>query len=498
MTNEWGISPLGAAFLKKQEGFRNKPYWDVRQWSTGYGTRAAGPNDVVDQAEADRRLMNETGNVSNWLKSNITAPLSEQQEDALISFGYNLGTDDLDKLKGDINSGAWDRVGQRMLSFHNAGGVPNEGLKNRRAAEVEMLTGQKPGLAQMLAGTSMQPQSGGPMPAIPAPPSGRYSKIADALLASAAGAKPRGWGDLLNAAGDLALGYSLGDKHDTEEKAYRSKLSEALMGAKDPDALVNTLLSSGDPSLQNAAVNLKVAGMKPQKPEIGRFKVENGAVIDTATGQIVSGEMKPKDDAPSGYRTAPDGSLQFIPGGPADPALKAKSEGDPKITDISALRKEAASGTNVKKFDDAIGSYQSMLVSASSDNATSDLDMIYGLAKIMDPESVVREGEFETVRNSSSIPNQIKGYWEFLLKGKGKLDAATRQEILGIAANRLNAYRGEAVSGMDRYKAIAEKQGIDPSLIVREFPEVPQYQPKKDASPDQIKDKYRQKYGIQP
>lgn len=174
--------------------------------------------------------------------------------------------------------------------------------------------------------------------------------------------------------------------------------------------------------------------------------------------------------------------------------------GDPetKITDITAMRKEASSNTNVKKFDDAIGSYQSMLVSANSDNATSDLDMIYGLAKIMDPESVVREGEFETVRNSSSIPNQIKGYWEFLLKGKGKLDAATRQEILGIASNRLNAYRGEATKSMDRYRSIAEKQRIDPSLVVRDIPEVPQHKPKQDMTPDQIKDKYRLKYGIQP
>lgn len=35
---------------------------------------------------------------------------------------------------------------------------------------------------------------------------------------------------------------------------------------------------------------------------------------------------KPKDNAPSGYRTNPDGSLSFIPGGPADPSMKPASK----------------------------------------------------------------------------------------------------------------------------------------------------------------------------
>lgn len=35
---------------------------------------------------------------------------------------------------------------------------------------------------------------------------------------------------------------------------------------------------------------------------------------------------KPKDNAPSGYRTNPDGSLSFIPGGPADPSMKPQSK----------------------------------------------------------------------------------------------------------------------------------------------------------------------------
>ncbi len=298
MENTWGISPLGIDFLKKQEGYKPRAYNDYKQWSSGFGTRSY-PGEVIDKAEAERRLMAETANVSNWLKSNVTAPLSENQEDALISAGYNFGTGPkgLARLLGDINASKWDSVANRLQSFNKAGGEVNEGLVNRRKAEAEMLLG-KPLPNAYIGGTAATPSAGpAAMPQMPAPPNGRYSKLADMLMASAAGAKPTGWGSLLNALGDLGLGYSLADKHDTAEKGYRSKLSEALMGAKDPDALTNTLLASGDPDLQNSAVQMKVAQMKPTKPEIGRFKVEGGAVVDTTTGQVVHGELKPKEAA---------------------------------------------------------------------------------------------------------------------------------------------------------------------------------------------------------
>jgi len=40
---------------------------------------------------------------------------------------------------------------------------------------------------------------------------------------------------------------------------------------------------------------------------------------------------KPKDNAPSGYRANPDGSLSFIPGGPADPAMTAPRPSKPNL-----------------------------------------------------------------------------------------------------------------------------------------------------------------------
>jgi hypothetical protein len=159
------------------------------------------------------------------------------------------------------------------------------------------------------------PVAGGPVPLELVPPSQRHSKLADALLASAAGAKPKNWGELLNAGGDLALGYVLGDKADKQQQAYQGKLAQALMGASgDTNNLAATLLGSGNPELVQQGVALKVAQAKPQT-QVGRFRPSKQGVIDTVTGQVVPGTEGNTAEAAE-YGTSPqyfvdkDGNLK--------------------------------------------------------------------------------------------------------------------------------------------------------------------------------------------
>jgi hypothetical protein len=157
------------------------------------------------------------------------------------------------------------------------------------------------------------PIAGGPVPLTA--PNMRYSKLADALLASAAGAKPKGWGDLLNSAGDLALGYTLSDKADKQQSAYKGSLAQALMGANDTDSMARTLMSTGDDDLVKQGVALKVAQAKPQS-QVGRFRPSKQGVVDTMTGQIVPGTEQSGADAAE-YGTTPvpytdkDGNLRY-------------------------------------------------------------------------------------------------------------------------------------------------------------------------------------------
>lgn len=54
-------------FVRKQEGFNPKAYWDNKQWSIGYGTRAAGPDEVIDETEGQRRLTSELAKAGDYV-----------------------------------------------------------------------------------------------------------------------------------------------------------------------------------------------------------------------------------------------------------------------------------------------------------------------------------------------------------------------------------------------------------------------------------------------
>jgi GH24 family phage-related lysozyme (muramidase) len=321
---QYDVSPFTLDFIKGLEGYTPKPKWDYKQWSSGYGTRWEPGQPMGTRADHEAALASEAGKVSSWLDQNVKVPLDANKRAALTSAGFNLGTgkDGIGRLLGDINAGNWDSIARRLPTFNKAGGEVNEGLVNRRAKEVALLLGQNSADASMnqnpyadpnnphsagfrrpapigstVAGGT--PAGGGqpmPMEALQAP-SGQYSKLAQALLASAAGAKPRGWGDLLNATGDLALGYSLSNKDERRQNEYQSKLAQMLGGAS-PDQIPDAMINSGDPAMMQQGVQAKMqaaaAQAKANAPLRGKDKFMStpSGVFDVETMQVIPGTEK--------------------------------------------------------------------------------------------------------------------------------------------------------------------------------------------------------------
>ena len=131
------VSESGLEFIRKKEGFTPVAKWDFKQHSVGYGTKGR-PGERITVEEAERRLREEAGEVSNWIEKNVKVPLSQDQHDALVSFGFNLGTGNLEKLRDDINAGEFERVAERMLTFDKADGKTEPGLVRRRQEEAMM------------------------------------------------------------------------------------------------------------------------------------------------------------------------------------------------------------------------------------------------------------------------------------------------------------------------------------------------------------------------
>jgi hypothetical protein len=128
------------------------------------------------------------------------------------------------------------------------------------------------------------------------------------------------------------------------------------------------------------------------------------------------------------------------------------------------LRKEFASLPEVKNLKEAIPAYQAVIKAAKINNPQADINLVYGLAKLYDPASVVREGEYSTIANSQAIPEWIKGMAQRLVGG-GRLTDATKKQIVEQASIRLNSYQSEVDGARRGYDEIARRGGLDPQNV---------------------------------
>ena len=94
--------------IKDMEGFSAEPYWDVSQWSVGYGSgcgtdSSVKPDIVLTEEEAEAMLMEDLakkyGKTVNDYCASIGRQPNQQQFDALVDFTYNLG--------GSWTDGCW-------------------------------------------------------------------------------------------------------------------------------------------------------------------------------------------------------------------------------------------------------------------------------------------------------------------------------------------------------------------------------------------------------
>jgi len=126
------------------------------------------------------------------------------------------------------------------------------------------------------------------------------------------------------------------------------------------------------------------------------------------------------------------------------------------------LRKEFTA--QAKPFIEIGQAYQKIESAALNPSPAGDISLIFGFMKILDPGSVVREGEFATAANAGGIDDKIRTMYNKALTGQ-RLDEKIRSDFLAQSRNLIESQRTVSQDLIDRYSTTASQYNLDPSRV---------------------------------
>jgi len=257
-------------------------------------------------------------------------------------------------------------------------------------------------------------------------------------------------------------GYGAGkatQQAEQGQQAFRERMAKALTGGVPSNDTLSSLMS--DPYADGASDAImklwERANPDPNAIKHNNVTIEypNGTKIpvDLATpeGQKMYGEFITKMQS---------GGTGTMPGGGG-------------IKNPFDITKEFNNDKQYQSAQVATATLNSMAKSFKDKSAISDLDFIIGVAKILDPTSVVRTQEGEQVQATQALPSQVAGRLNQLLNGQQQLDDKTRADLYRLAQRRTDELQVQGAQQRDFYGEIAKQNGYDPNTYVPQLPSMP-------------------------
>lgn len=146
------ISDTGLELIKLSEGCICKPYLCAAGVPTiGYGStrhtdgrRVKITDHPITQAKAEAMLRCDVVRTETAVDNFVTAPLKQNQFDALVSLAYNIGLEAFKEstLLKKLNARDYAGAADEFLRWNKAKGKVIIGLTNRRERERAMFMGE--------------------------------------------------------------------------------------------------------------------------------------------------------------------------------------------------------------------------------------------------------------------------------------------------------------------------------------------------------------------
>jgi hypothetical protein len=138
---------------------------------------------------------------------------------------------------------------------------------------------------------------------------------------------------------------------------------------------------------------------------------------------------------------------------------RADKQPQQQFDNSNKLRDEFNGSKVVQNYREVTPIMESMKDAATRPSRAADLNMVYALAKIMDPGSVVREGEMIMVNNTQGIGDRLAGTINSL-NGGAMLTPEARARILEEAQSRFKGLESSYKALEDHYGGMSDRFGL--------------------------------------
>lgn len=265
-----------------------------------------------------------------------------------------------------------------------------------------------------------------------------------------------------------------------EGNALMGQFMGSMTGGASPAGMPPQQPAPDRAQMLSQALSGNPAPMTPDEQGVAKFASSGlAAALPQQPAPMVQ-QAPPVQVADAGAKVSPE-LLQRMQANPQTRGLaqkyiqeqmKAKDDGQ-KPLDLNqrannehAMRKEYA--MLAKPYFDVRDAYARVEQSARSPSAAGDLALIFNYMKMLDPGSVVREGEFATAQNAAGVPDQIRNIFNRVASGE-RLNDNQRTDFVGQARGLMSVQERQYKAIQDQYRGIAERTGIDPRNVIVDF-----------------------------
>ena len=154
------------------------------------------------------------------------------------------------------------------------------------------------------------------------------------------------------------------------------------------------------------------------------------------------------------------GEVIYEPAPTAEPAFDAEA--------VQSARKEFTALPQVKSFADQTAAYGRIISSVADPSPAGDLSLIFNYMKVLDPGSVVREGEFATAQNAGSIDDRTRGLYNRIVSGE-RLSEAQRADFADRATRLYSGAEQQYRDIADQYGGFAQAAGLPVEQVIPDY-----------------------------